>query len=679
MQNLVPITYTLQTISAVTIAVIILHYHKNYQRPYLKFWALSFFALSAFLVTSACVLWLVKVGYQHTQVSVYLISLIRVNAGFFQILWLLVGIYTLYFNKALSSATLNRLYVSSLLVATILASLYAFDPDSGLLRNTLRTGSRYLLGGMAFFSSAILLFLAHFRSSLGRMLVGSAFLFYGAEMFFLGVLNVRMLMGYDWQLLSMLVKYHGLFELLIYPVIGLGLVIWLLEHERYKSQAISAKLASIDFADPLTGLANRKGFEQVIRKWQLTHQDSNQSLLIILIGIDQFKRFNISGGIKQGDDILIAVANRIGLELSGLADKARIEGDTFACIIENRNQTTKEIELLRRRISRVMHLNGQNFHIDTSFGVSVLTAKDSVEDSIGKARRALSYCKKQGGKQVVFFDEKMPLEVNLVSYEAELRHALEENEFEAYLQPIHCARSEKILGFELLVRWDHPQKGIQVPASFLPYLAQLNLMPKLDLWMLNQAVDLLLVWKSQLDTIPFFAVNLSPEGLQNEDYLNHLPAVVAPLGKHINKLHIEITENSAMKSISSGTHSLSKIQDLGIKISIDDFGTGYSSLNYLKSFPADKIKFDRSFINAMVEDETSLTILRSLVPLCQGLKREVIAEGVESKVQVQMAKAIGFDQLQGFYFSEPLTIKKALELYQRSNISQFSINKNSEK
>ena len=608
-----------------------------------------------------------------------MISLLRINAGFFQILWLLVGIYVLYYNKELSSRKLYTFYLLSLLVATTLASLYAFDPESGFIRNTLRSGSRYLLGGLAFFISAILLFLAHFRSSLGRSLVGVAFLLYGVEMFFLGVLNVRMLLGYDWQLLSILVDYHGLVELLIYPVIGLGLVIWLLEYERYKSQAISAKLASIDFADPLTGLANRKGFEQVIRKWQLTHQNKKDSLLIILIGIDQFKRFNISGGIKQGDDLLIAVANRISIELSGLADKARIEGDTFACIIENRNQTTKEIELLRRRISRVIHLNGQNFHIETSIGVSILSPQDSVEASIGKARRALSYCKKQGGKQVVFFNEKMPDEINLVTYESELRHALEENEFEAFLQPIHCAKTENILGFELLVRWDHPQKGIQAPANFLPYLAQLNLMPKLDLWMLNQAVDLLLVWKSQLDTVPFFAVNLSPEGLQNEEYLEALPSVVKPLGKNIENLHIEITENSAMKSISSGTHSLSKIQDLGIKISIDDFGTGYSSLNYLKSFPADKIKFDRSFINAMVEDETSLTILRSLVPLCQGLKREVIAEGVESKVQVQMAKAIGFDQLQGFYFSEPLTIKKALELYQKSNISQFPINKNSEK
>jgi diguanylate cyclase (GGDEF)-like protein len=671
-QNLVPVTYVLQTTSASIIASIIYFYFKSYQRPYLKHWALSFFALSVFLLCSAALTWLARNGFKHTDLLLFAFSFVKINAGFFQIVWLFFGIYVLYFTKVNPLSNARPIYILTFFIASTLVCLYAFDSEGGLQRNTLRSGSRYLLGGIAFFICSVLLILAPTRHSLGRILVGGAFLIYGIELAVLGVLNVRMLLGYDWQLLSVLVKFHGLFELLVYPLIGLGLIIWLLEHERYKSQAISAKLAGIDFSDPLTGLANRKGFEKIVGKWQLAHHDSSDSLLIILMGIDQFKRFNISGGIKQGDDILIAIGNRINLELTGLADKARIEGDIFAFVIENRQQSIKEIEILRRRISRKIQVNNQNFHIDTSIGVSIHSPQDSIDQSIAEARRALSQAKRNGGKQVIFFDEKMPEEINLVSHETELRKALDENEFEAYLQPIHCARTEKINGFELLVRWNHPQRGVLSPASFLPFLSQLNLMPKLDIWTLGQAVDLLNAWKSRVDVLPFIAVNLSPEGLQNDEYLDQLPSIVNRLGRDIGKLCIEITENSAMKSISSGRQSLAKIRDLGVKFAIDDFGTGYSSLNYLRSFPANKIKFDRSFINAMIEDETSLTILRSLVPLCQGLKREVVAEGVESEVQVQMAKAIGFDQLQGYFFAKPMTIEKALQLVERSVTKPFN-------
>jgi len=671
-QNLVPVTYILQTASSVVIATIIFHYFKSYQRAYLKHWALSFFALSAFLLCSGLLVFLSKQGFDYTDLSLFTISLLKMNAGFIQIVWLFFGIYVLYFAREIPPKKAKVFYLITFFMASTLVFLYAFDSEAGFLRNSLRSGSRYLLGSIAFCICSILLILAPTRHSLGRVIVGGAFLVYGIELGVLGTLNIRMLMGYDWQLLSMLVKYHGLFELLVYPVIGLGLIIWLLEHERHKSQAISAKLASIDFADPLTGLSNRKGFEKVIRKWQLAHQESTESLLIILMGIDQFKRFNISGGIKQGDDILVAIGNRVSHELSGLADKARIEGDTFAIVIENRQQTLKEIELLRRRISRKIRVNNQYFHIDTSMGVSVLSSQNSLDKSIDEARRALSQAKRNGGKQVIFFDEKMPDEINLVSHETELRRALDENEFEAYLQPIYSAHKEKVEGFELLVRWNHPERGVLAPGSFLPFLSQLNLMPKLDMWTLGQAVDLLKAWKYQLDTLPFIAVNLSPEGLQNNRYLEQLPTVVKTLGKDVEKLCIEITENSAMKSISSGRQSLDKIQSLGVKIAIDDFGTGYSSLNYLRSFPADKIKFDRSFINAMIEDETSLTILRSLVPLCQGLKREVVAEGVETEVQVQMAKAIGFDQLQGYFYAEPMTIRNALLLIERATSKTFN-------
>lgn len=669
MLSLITISYSLQIISALIISGVVFHYFKIYQRDYLKYWSYSFLCLVIFLITAVLLSQLSRLGFAYTSFGMYLISLIKINAGYLQIVWLFLGTYALF--QASSRIIQNKhwLIFATITLASLLGTLYAFDPQGGINRNMIRSGSRYLIGGIAFLLAAVSLIVYSTRPSLGKKLVSSAFLFYGIEMSFLGYLNLQIVLGGDWQLLISLVKYHGIFELLIYPVIGLGLVIWLLEIERHKRLTIYEKLAALNHSDPLTGLANRNGLEQLLSNWQRAHQQSEEKLLIVLLGIDQFKRINESGGVRQGDEVLVAMANRITSELVDISSKARISGDVFACILSDNMAHSESLEWLRRRFSRPLTLaNQQKIYVEVSLGAAWLTGYSSFEKTLMQAQRALQQAKLEGGKKALLFDKSMPQSINSLALENELRLALQENQFKVYLQPIYRTQDESIAGFEALVRWSRPDHGIVPPGEFLPHLSQLQLLPELDLWMLEQSVNLLHDWQSKSYQNIFISVNLSAEGLQNDAYLQHAPKVLGRLGKKINLLHLEITENSAMKSINAGKFSLEKLRDLGLQIAIDDFGTGYSSLNYLKSFPSDKIKFDRSFIAEMKDDHSSLSILRSLVPLCQQLNKKVVAEGIETESQVQMAKAIGFDQLQGYYFSKPLPIAEAESLLTINNV-----------
>ena len=275
-------------------------------------------------------------GMSYTSIPMFILSLVKINAGYLQMCWLLMG--TLMLGKSHQQQSLPKrpIVLSVMVFATLLGSLYAFDPEGGWMRNLFRSGSRYLFGGLAFLIAFVITLKLINRDSLGKWLVSLSFLVYGIEMTTMGVLNVNLLFGGPSDLLVTLVSYHGLMELLIYPTIALGLVIWFLEHERRKGQLIYEKLAIINDSDPLTGLANQRGFERLLTRWQTSHSESDAKLLVVLIGIDQFKRINQSGGVRQGDKVLVAFADRMTEKLGSYANQARISGDVFGCVLNEK-------------------------------------------------------------------------------------------------------------------------------------------------------------------------------------------------------------------------------------------------------------------------------------------------------------------------------------------------------
>lgn len=667
MSSSINFTYIIQIASALVIAAVIYRYFLIYQREYLKDWAYSFVALMVFLSMALVVGELGARSGNYTTPLMVTLALIKLNAGYLQISWLILGTYKLFKPNGIVAVHSRLVLIITISTATLIALLYSVDPEGGVLRNTLRNGSRYFLGGIAFMISSAFVFLHINKQSTGKVIVGTAFLLYGIEMAFLGYLNLQILFGGSWKLLVSLVPLHGIFELLIYPTIGLGLVIWLLEHERHKAQLIYNQLANVHHSDPLTGLSNRTGFEIVLRRWADSYQDESNKIIVVLLGIDQFKRINQSVGVRGGDEVLVALANRLNDKLGTFSAQARLSGDVFACVLKDDMANIARVNWLLRLMAKPLFINKQNVHIDVSIGATWMTSNDEIEDVLLKAQRALEYAKQKGGKKALMFDASMPENKNTLELENELRCALEKKQFEIFLQPIMAAEEQQIVGFEILSRWKHPERGYLSPLEFLPHLAQLQLMSKFDLWTLQQAVKLLRTWRKTDMSKLTLAVNLSAEGLQDDYYLDNAPDMIKGLGSRAHLLYIEVTENSAMKSITAGKSSLNLLHDLGAKISLDDFGTGYSSLNYLKSFPADKVKFDRSFIVEMSNNEATRTILKSLVPLCQKLGKKVVAEGIETYSQLELAHLIGFDQVQGYYYAQPMPVADAIDYIQQPN------------
>lgn len=662
MLSFITVTYVFQVTSALIIAMVLLKYFKVYKREYLKCWSLSFYSLAVFLMLAAATQELSAMGMSYTSIPMFVLSLVKINAGYLQMCWLLMG--TLMLGKSHQQKSLSKrpIVLSVMVFATLLGSLYAFDPEGGWMRNLFRSGSRYLFGGLAFLTAFVITLKLINRDSLGKWLVSLSFLVYGIEMTTMGVLNVNLLFGGPSDLLVTLVSYHGLMELLIYPTIALGLVIWFLEHERRKGQLIYEKLAIINDSDPLTGLANQRGFERLLTRWQTSHSESDAKLLVVLIGIDQFKRINQSGGVRQGDKVLVAFADRMTEKLGSYANQARISGDVFGCVLNEKKADKHSLNWLNKQFSRPLLVNEQTIHIDVSIGATWMDPTESVDEPFLRAQRALDAAKKMGGRKALLFDESMPKYSDTLELESQLREAIAEKQFEIYLQPIYSTDTERVVGYEALTRWNHPRRGVLTPFEFLPHLGPLNLLPTIDLWALAEAIELLKSWQREGLNDLFIAVNLSAESLQDDHYLATAPVLIKQLKNKSNNLHIEVTENSAIKSINAGKQTLSLLSETGINISIDDFGTGYSSLNYLKSLPAHKVKFDRSFIREMLESKASLEILKALVPLCQKLDKVVVAEGIETQEQLDMIREIGFNQLQGFLFSVPLPVSQATKL-----------------
>lgn len=649
---------TLQILSAIIISVVLTQYFRHYQRQYLKYWAKSFTCLTVFLILGMAVSQLNKAGIPYYSPWLYALSTLKLFAGFLQIIWLVLGCYELTKPQLKPFNYDKQLILISAVLAIGLASLYAFDPDGAIQRHVIRTAARYLAGGMFFIFAGIFLLRKITNKSVGKNLVTMSFIILGLEMALLGAGSLTQ----RWDLIGDLVRHHGAVELLAYSTIGLGLVMWLLEFERSKRQKIREQLNSLGQHDILTGLINREGFEQVIQRWQSGHQESNEAITVVLFGIDKFRRINEAGGVKLGDQVLTAAAERFKVYPEGAIAKARLSGDVFACLLPTNLATQENLETLRKTLARSIKIPNQPVYIDMSAGAAVVEPESTSEVVMLNAQRALQQAKAAGGRRVALFSDLTPDKKDSIALENELRLALKNNEFCLYLQPIFSSNCNDIVSFEALVRWQHPERGILSPVEFIPYLSQLQLMPKLDIWVLEEACQILKRWQRSHQYPQSIAINLSAEGLVDSDYLMQATKCITALGKHANKLHIEITETSAMKSISSGKSAIGKLHELGARISLDDFGTGYSSLNYLKSFPADKIKFDHGFIREMVDNEDTEKILRALVPLCQQLGKRVVAEGIETHQHLKMAQEIGFDQLQGYFFAKPMPTDEAFTL-----------------
>jgi diguanylate cyclase (GGDEF)-like protein len=421
------------------------------------------------------------------------------------------------------------------------------------------------------------------------------------------------------------------------------------------------------FHDALTGLPNRSLFTDHLRvALERTRQNDEYLFCVLFLDLDRFKNINDSLGHPCGDELLILVARRLEACIRQTDMVARFGGDEFAILLDGMQDPSDAMtvaEKVQQAISAPFKLHNHDAVTTASIGVA-LGANNyaEAEDVIRDADTAMYRAKEHGKARYEIFDTAMHTRaVTLLRLESDFRRALENQELCVYYQPIVSIESGELHGFEALVRWHHPERGIVLPSDFIPLAEETGLIVPLGLSVLREACNQLWKWQqhSVLNRYLIMSVNLSGKQLMQTDLTEKVEEVLRE--SHLDPWHLklEITESVVMEEPELAAITLAKLRGLGVRLSIDDFGTGYSSLSYLNRFPVDTLKIDRSFVTTMSEADENLQIVKTIVTLAGNLGMEVIAEGVETEEQLNQLKLLKCQYAQGYLFSEPLDVMEA--------------------
>ena len=407
--------------------------------------------------------------------------------------------------------------------------------------------------------------------------------------------------------------------------------------------------------DPMTGLLNRTKFTEQLNSCVARLERYGTPFSVMFLDLDQFKSVNDSRGHMAGDRLLTQVARRIQGQVRETDLVARLGGDEFAIILPN----DCNVESIGNLASRLIEVIKQGYVIDddqinigVSIGIAMAPMNGTRPDQILRNADLALYRAKADGRSVYrFFESQMDSEARERRLlEVELRDAISNNELVLYYQPLVSAEDARPTGFEALVRWNHPIRGLVAPAEFIPIAEQSNLIVDIGDWTILQACLAAANWPDHLTV----AVNLSAKHFRRSDIAMVVKRALAVSGLAAHRLEIEITEGLLMENPEEVVEKLGEIRALGVTVAMDDFGTGYSSLSYLLKFPFDKIKIDRSFVEASSDDEVARDILKAIASLGKTLKLKITAEGVETQAQAEFLSEIACHQLQGFYFARPL-------------------------
>ena len=436
----------------------------------------------------------------------------------------------------------------------------------------------------------------------------------------------------------------------------------------FQMQDISArkqaekKLVHDAFHDALTGLPNRMFFmDQLKQSVQRVRRPQQPPFAVVFLDFDRFKVINDSLGHLVGDQLLLAIANRLRVNVRPGDTVARLGGDEFTILLHSLKSPDDAIDMARRllnNLSEPFKLPGREVFITASIGITLSTnGYEHAEDVLRDADTAMYQAKSLGRARYEVFDQGMHAKApDLAEIETDLWRALERNELTLDYQPIVSLKTGKIAGFEALLRWMHPSRGMVSPLEFISVAEETGLIIPIGQWVLNQACRQTREWQKRYPQKPPLqvSVNLSPKQFMQRDLIDQISLALDSGGLSPASLKVEITEGMVMQNVESTMHMLGQLQALGIAISLDDFGTGYSSLSYLHRFPISTLKIDQSFVSSMSNTQESLEIVRTILGLARNLKMEVIAEGVETLEQAVELRSMNCDYGQGYYFSKAL-------------------------
>ena len=448
-----------------------------------------------------------------------------------------------------------------------------------------------------------------------------------------------------------------------------------------EQKQIEERLLYEVFYDSLTGLPNRVLLLERLRTVMQTAQRGQDSLFgLLFIDLDRFKVINDSLGQLLGDRLLVAIAERLASCLRLGDTLARLGGDEFVILLEdakNADTATRIADRIHRELWQPFRVEDHEIFTAASVGIALSTIPyDRPEDLLRDANIAMHRAKDQGRARYEIFHPMMYTNaVALLQLETDLRRAIERNEIELHYQPIISLRSQRLSGFEALLRWRHPIRGWVSPLEFVPIAEQTGLIVPIGAWVLREACRQMQVWQSQFGGGGLLTINVNLSSKQfSPELADQISQVLQETGLNPSQLKLEITESLLMENAESAIERLTQLRQLGVQLAIDDFGTGYSSLSYLHRLPIDTLKIDRSFIQRIDSDGEQLAIVRTIIMLAWNLGMEVVAEGAETAKQVAQLKALRCEYAQGYFFSRPLDTK-AIEQYLINEVAAAAIEK----
>lgn len=651
-------SYIAQAAEAVVITILLLSFYRHYGKRYLYHWTLSWWALSLFYVCGALSLYFSVVQKASPGIRFALSSAGGI-AGYLQLGWLLYGCYELATRRPVKLRQL-RWQLPALGVFGLAITLFlALTIESIEGRFFLRVGVRSFFAGVAFLIAAVMVWRMRGPSkSLGFLLVSVSFGLYAMEQFhYFGLALTQFARGTVYTYPS----YLGFLDFVLQGLMGLGMIASLLEDEREAAVLAAGEIEHLAYHDSLTGLPNRPLFLDRMIVALAHAQRYKHGIAVFFLDLDRFKDINDSLGHSIGDELLRAVGDRVRKCVREGDTVARFGGDEFtvmAEMIDRVEDAAKIAQKIQESVKLPFVFGEHELFVSFSIGISLYPADGTDPETLVKnADTAMYRAKEQGRDNYQLYAPAMNARaLERLALENMLRKALVQKELIIKYQPLIDLQTGQISSVEALLRWNHPELGLLAPAHFISAAEVSGLIVPIGNWVLKTACAQIMEWQTTMNRTFGVAVNLSARQFQQPELLATVVEALKESGLPPHLLELEITETNAMLNAESTIHTLLELKNIGVRISMDDFGTGYSSLSYLKRFPIDTLKLDQSFVRDVVDNDQDAAIVTAVITMAHCLKLEVVAEGVETRRQLEFFRERKCDKTQGYLFSVPLTI-----------------------
>ncbi|HEX8430387.1 MAG TPA: EAL domain-containing protein [Longimicrobium sp.] len=649
-------TQASQSVGALLLAGLLWTFHGHYRRAYLRSWAVSWLFFAARMSTGAAGMMLADTRGPGTATQIVLVAAGSL-AAYLHAVFLLAGAWELKRGDAVAWRRVLWVVPPAAILAVATSFTYLADPAAVAERYLARGGVRMLLAGLAFGVAAVSVWrIRNHEVRIGRWLLGTGFALFGAQQFHYLTLAVFALGSGDAMERH---PYMGMADALLQWMIGLGMVVCLLEEERGRAVRSAERAEHLAYHDALTGLPNRRLLLDRLGVMLARAGRDGEYVGVLFLDLDRFKVINDSLGHSAGDRLLQEAGARIRAAVREGDTVARIGGDEFVLLLPGLSAPA-DVQRVASKVTDAVRapfvLDGDELFVTTSTGAAVAPNDGGDAETLLKhADIAMYRAKDAGGDGFHFFTQAMNERAReRLELETALRRALAAGQLVVHYQPVWDVEEGRVTAAEALVRWNHPQRGLIQPAAFLEVAEAVGLIAAIDVWVLRTACAELRRWHDAGHTHLSVFVNLSARQFGRPDLLDEVRSALADAGVSPRRLELEITEGVAMRDAVVTEAVLRELKELGVRISIDDFGTGYSSFGYLRRFPLDTLKVDRTFVTDVDTDEGNAAIASAIIAMAHRLGLRAVAEGVERPGQMEFLREQGCDAVQGFLLSHPL-------------------------